>query len=63
MSQLHFLYVADESEAQSIVKKARRIEFVNVPAFEDSKQLTLLSLFRKVPKPPDLLSADFPGVP
>ncbi|PZM80887.1 MAG: hypothetical protein DKT66_16750 [Candidatus Melainabacteria bacterium] len=59
MSQLYHLYVADESEAEEIVERSRDKEYVNVPAFWESKQLTLLSLFRKVPKPPSFFSANF----
>lgn len=59
MSQLYFLYVADKSEAEDIVERPCDKEFVDVPAFWESKQLTLLSLFREVPKPPSFFSANF----
>jgi hypothetical protein len=49
MSQLYDLFVAHESEAEDLCDNPSNLtEGVDVPAFDESKQLSLLSLFRKI---------------
>ncbi len=49
MSQLYFLYVAEEKDARDICKKRQKTnDRVNVPSFDESKQLSLLSLVEEI---------------
>jgi hypothetical protein len=55
MSQLHDLYVANESDAQLICDDpGDRSDEISVSAFDESKQLSLLSIFRKIPQFPEV---------
>lgn len=52
MSQLYDLYVGNLNEAQAIWEHAREYpEAVDVPAFDELKQLSLLSLFKEISMP------------
>jgi hypothetical protein len=51
MSQLYHFFVADENEAQQICDVPLDWpNYISLPAFDEAKQLSLLSLFRDMPK-------------
>lgn len=58
MSQICDLYAAHDGEAQQICDNpCDRSDEIWVPAFDESKQLSLLSIFRSIPQSPEALEA------